>query len=108
MKEMKIFGAWTITTILFSSVATALSMYFHDQPSDASERLSLLKDIYEMLIINPIGFLLSLLTPVGWVMIFGLGYALIIKSYKPLLISAVGAAIFGYYWPLVFWAVMSV
>lgn len=55
----------------------------------------------------PIGWLLSLFTPAGWLNLIGLGFAIYNKNLKFLAISWLGSIVFGLFWPISFVILMS-
>ena len=59
-------------------------------------------DMIGMFIIMPFGWLISVVTPAGWLSCIGLGLALYKVNLKPLILVVAGGILFGIYWPKYF------
>lgn len=98
-----------IVTFLPLLVTSASTLYW--QFTYSPETYSGWKPINElggMILTIPLGLLISISKPAGWLGLLGLILALYKKTYKPLLLSVVGAIVFGIYWPKSFMEIMSI
>jgi uncharacterized membrane protein len=110
LMKKKIFGIWCLIGIVISVVFSTISMLYWNftyEPKYQTEWRPI-NDIVGMYMIMPMGWVISLITPAGWLSVIGLGVALYKRNLKPLIISGLGSLLFALYWPQFFVAMMGV
>lgn len=102
--------AWLLVGVITSALSSMASMLYWQftYVEEPNVNWSPINDTLGMFMIMPFGWVMSIITPAGWLSIIGLGLALYKSSFKPLLVSLVGSIIFGLYWPKFFVAMMGV
>ena len=105
----KIFLYWLLVGVTFSILSASISMLFWHFTYEPEPNVKvLINDMIGMFTIMPLGWLIYLLTPAGWLSVLGLVLGLYTKSLKPLILSALGSILFGIYWPEHFVAIMGI
>lgn len=106
----KIWFYWFLVGVAISVLsATASMLYWHlTYEPEPNVNWAPIDDMLSMFITMPFGWLISVITPAGWLSIIGLGFALYKISLKPLVLSAAGAILFGVYWPKYFVGMMGI
>ncbi|KMT63729.1 hypothetical protein XM47_18075 [Catenovulum maritimum] len=105
---------WFVGGYLSSFMSTIIGvMYWSYQK--AEWKIDVVSEIIASSIMLPIGWLFCLVAPLSipsmlgaWVSIIGFVWACRLKNIKPLYLSFAGCFIFGLYWPMAFWTMMSV
>ncbi len=106
----KVWLYWLLVGVVASVLsATASMIYWHlTYIPEPNVNRTPIDDMLGMYMLMPIGWLISVITPAGWLSIIGLGLALYKISLKPLVLSAAGAILFGIYWPKYFAGIMGI
>jgi len=102
MTRKKIWGYWLLIGVATSVVVSAISMMYWNSTYTPEAQYSYwtpMSDMSGMYVLMPFGWVLSIATPAGWLNIAGLVFALYKTDRRPLIVSAIGSAIFGVYWP---------
>jgi hypothetical protein len=103
-------AVWLVGSAAVSIVVAMLSLVYW-QITYTPEPNVPWRPIHEfggMLMLIPVGWMLSIIMPWGWLNLAGLVWALKKGSLKPLLLSAVGTIAFGLFWPLWFVGMMGI
>lgn len=110
LNRKNILLAWFISGGIASILSSLLSLFYWQftYVQQLNSDWSPISDLFGMLMIMPFGWLMSVMTPAGWMSIVGLCLALYKPSFKPLIVSVIGALVFGLYWPKYFIAIMGV
>ena len=110
VNRKNIYLMWLIVSLVSStsfSLASIVYWEFTHIPQ-ANESWRPINDALSMLMMMPFGWLMSVLTPAGWLNILGLFLAFNRSSFKPLVLSALGFAVFGLFWPKYFVGMMGI
>lgn len=110
-KHQRILFTWLLIVIILSGVTSTLSaiIWTYFLGGDIySVGYRPVDTIVSLLTLMPLGWLIALLTPAGWLNALGLALAIRKRTKKPLVISAAGAILFGAFWPYLFLSMMSV
>uniref|UniRef100_UPI00197E491E hypothetical protein n=1 Tax=Paraglaciecola marina TaxID=2500157 RepID=UPI00197E491E len=101
---------WLLVGTFSSVLASTISMlYWHfTYMPEPNVNWSPINDMLGMFMIMPFGWLMSIITPAGWLSVIGLGLALYKISLKPLILSVLGSLLFGIYWPKFFVGMMGI
>jgi TRAP-type C4-dicarboxylate transport system permease small subunit len=101
INRKKLSIAWLLTSIASSVITAIITMMYWQftYVRDANKKWQPIDDISAMLALMPLGWIISVLTPAGWLNITGFVLALYKISYKPLVICIAGSILFGLYWP---------
>ena len=117
MKRKNIVIVWFLVSVGISIISSTISMIYWDVTYIPAPHIDWrpINDFIAMLVILPLGWLISIFIPLGWFLmpwglltVSGLALALYKKSFIPLIISFVGAFAFGLFWPEMFVAMMGV
>ena len=108
-KRRHLFFVWALSNSIICLVISLISLAVWEltyiQKPDSS--WSPMNDWAGMIGLMPIGWLLALFTPAGWLSLIGLGFAVYKSHLKYLAISWLGSILFGVLWPLSFVILMS-
>lgn len=88
---------WFYVSVISSVLGSVASMLYWELV--APDDWSFFKDTLGMFMIMPFGWLHSIITPIGWLNLAGLGIAIYKSSFKPLIFSAIASMIFGLFLP---------
>jgi hypothetical protein len=110
LTRKKVWLYWFLVGVVSSILSSTISMlYWHlTYVPEPNVNWSPINDMIGMFMIMPFGWLMSVITPAGWLSIIGLGLSLYKISVKPLILSAVGSILFGIYWPKFFVGMMGI
>jgi hypothetical protein len=106
-----VFLSWLLLGVVCSIISSTASLLYWEFTYVQKPNVrawSPIDDIVGMFVIMPLGWLISLVTPAGWFSIIGLGLGLYRKSFKPLVLSAIGSVLFGVFWPKYFVGIMGI
>ena len=97
----RIFAYWLILGVVTSALSALVSMLFWNSNYIPNPNIGWtpIDDLSGMYVVMPLGWLLSVATPAGWLSILGLGLALYKRNLKPLILAAAGSILFGVIWP---------
>jgi hypothetical protein len=107
----KVILAWLSLGVACSAISSTASLLYWEftYVQEPNVRIwSPIDDVVGMFVIMPFGWIIALITPAGWLSIIGLGLSLYKKSFKPLVLSAVGSLLFGVFWPKYFVGIMGI
>jgi len=106
----KIWIYWLLVCVVSLVISATVSMiYLHlTYVPEPGVNWKPIDDMLGMFMVMPFGWLISVITPAGWLGIIGLGLSLYKISLKPLAISAAGGVLFGIYWPKYFIGIMGI
>ncbi len=95
----KLFITWLSMSISSSLITATITMIYwqYTYIRDSTIKWQPIDDMLSMLVLMPVGWGLSVLTPAGWLNITGFTLALYKFSFKPLIISVAGSILFGLY-----------
>lgn len=112
LSRNRIFVYWLLGSILISILASAMSIsiwqlfWFLEPEHNMNWRPY--NRFIGMYTFMYFGWLFSILAPWGWLSIGGLIYSLVKCSRTALIVSLVGALIFGLWWPFWYAAIMGI
>lgn len=106
----KILALWLISGFFTGLIISVLSMLYwnHNYLPELNINWRPVDDMFGMVILIPFGLLVSIAAPWGWASLAGLAISLWLKDIRPIVVSIVGAIIFGWHWPKMYVAFMGI
>jgi len=110
VNRKNIFLMWLLVSLISSVSFSLVSIVYWEFAyiPQTNESWRPINDALSMLMMMPFGWLMSVLTPAGWLNFLGITLALYSSSFKPLVLSALGFAVFGLFWPKYFVGMMGI
>lgn len=110
IRIFRITAFWLLSSILIHAIFTFISIIYWYITYDPESGVNWdpLDDILGVFAMIPWGWSLSIIFPYSLISLCGLFLGIFINSLKPLIISLLYAAIFGWMWPYMFVAMMGV
>ncbi len=104
-----IFLLWAFSNSLICLIISVVSLVFWEITSIQKHSVawSPIHDWAGVMVLMPVGWFFALFTPIGWLHIIGLTFALVKNSVRPLAISWLSSILFGLFWPFIFVIMMS-
>lgn len=101
---------WLLVSLVSSVSFSVASVVYWEITyiPQANESWRPIHDALSMFMMMPFGWLMSAITPLGWLNMLGLGLAFYRSSFKPIVLSGIGAAVFGVFWPKYFVGMMGI